>query len=319
MHAVRIDQLSHAYGSRRVLQNLSLQVGEGEIFGLLGPNGSGKTTLFRILSTLVPVSEGAVAILDHDLSSDLHAIRRQIGVVFQSPSLDKKLTVIENLRHQGHLYGLSGATLRARMLELLERGALMDRANEMVETLSGGLQRRVEIVKAMLHEPRLLLMDEPGTGLDPLARKELNNQLESLRKNHRVTILLTTHLLDEAGRCDRIGILDEGRLVALDSPDALRARIGGEMIIARARDPVALCEKIRGKFGGDPRVLEDSVRFEKANGHEFIARLVESFPGQIEAITIGKPTLEDVFIQLTGHRFRNGTSEEDRTVATPHR
>ncbi len=308
---VEIDGLSHSYGDRLALDEISLRVHPGEIFGLLGPNGGGKTTLFRILSTLIPVSKGRVSVLGQDLSADVRETRKQIGIVFQSPSLDKKLTVMENLRHQGHLYGLSGETLVARSVEMLGHVGLLDRSGEIAEKLSGGLQRRVEVAKAFLHRPRLLLLDEPSTGLDPGARKDLWDYLKDLRKQEGTTLLLTTHLMEEAERCDRLGVLDRGKLVALDSPDTLRSKIGGEMILARSRDATRLCEQIRLKFGGEPRVLDDTVRFERKNGHEFIARLVEAFPGQIDAITVGKPTLEDVFIQLTGHRFWNGVEREE--------
>ncbi len=295
--------MSHSYGDRLALDAISLGVEAGEIFGLLGPNGGGKTTLFRILSTLIPLARGSVSVFGHDLKTDAQSVRREMGVIFQSPSLDKKLTVLENLRHQGRLYGLSGKPLMDRIREMLDRVRLSDRANDFVEKLSGGLQRRVEVAKSLLHRPRLLLLDEPTTGLDPGARKDLWDYIGELKRNEGTTVLVTTHLMDEAEKCDRLGVLDRGHLVAIDTPDALRRKIGGEVIIARTRDPQRLCEGIAQKFGGEPKVLDDTVRIERAGGHTWVAQLMEAFPGQIDTVTIGRPTLEDVFIQLTGHRF----------------
>jgi ABC-2 type transport system ATP-binding protein len=300
---VEIDKLSFSYGSRKALDQVSLSVQSGEIFGLLGPNGGGKTTLFRILCTLLPSDDGSVSLLGKPVSSSSSDIRKQIGVIFQSPSLDKKLTVWENLWHQGHLYGLSGEHLTQRMSELLERVKLTDRAHDTVEKLSGGLQRRVDVAKALLHQPRLLLLDEPSTGLDPGARKDLWDYLSDLKSREGITILVTTHLMEEAERCDRLGILNQGKLIALGTPQELRTRIGGEVIIAKAQDPQDLCQAIKQKFGGEPQIFHDTIRWEQAKGHEFIARLVEAFPGKIDSVTIGRPTLEDVFIHLTGHRF----------------
>ena len=300
---VVVEALTHRYGPRVALDNVSLTVPRGEIFGLLGPNGSGKTTLFRILSTLVKPREGRVRLFNCDVAQERDAVRRRIGVVFQAPSLDKKLTVRENLRHQGHLYGLRGPALRARMDELLGRFGLSDRAGELVEKLSGGLRRRVDLAKGLLHRPELLLLDEPSTGLDPLARRDLGNLLEELRDKDGVTILLTTHIMEEADRCRRLAILDRGKLVALDSPRALKEHIGGDVINVSARVPESLSAQVREKFGIEAQVVGDTVRIERPRGYEFIPALVEAFPGEIGAVHIGKPTLEDVFIHLTGHRF----------------
>jgi len=301
--AIQVSRLTYHYGRRRALDDLSFNVTPGEIFAFLGPNGGGKTTLFRLLSTLIPLEQGDVEILGHDLRTDSERIRALIGVVFQAPSLDKKLTVAENLLHQGHLYGLSGADLRERSGHMLDRLGLADRARDRVETLSGGLRRRVELAKGMLHGPRLLLLDEPSTGLDPAARSDLWNYLRSVGDQQGVTVVLTTHLLEEAEKADRIAILHEGRRVALDTPDALRATVGGDSITIRSADPARLAADIAERFHVEPLVLDGSVRLEQAAGHEWIVQLVEAFPQQIESITLGKPTLEDVFIARTGHRF----------------
>ena len=228
---LEVENLSHSYQTRQALNNVSFDVSCGEIFGLLGPNGSGKTTLFRILSTLVPVASGTVRMLGYDLTTEVKSVRNLLGVVFQHPGLDATLTVTENLRHHGHLYGLSGRTLHHRIAELLENVGISDRATERVETLSGGLQRRVEIAKAILHSPRVLLLDEPTSGLDVTVRKQLNDYLRVLADTENILVLLTTHLLDDAEACNRVGILDNGSLVAIGSPDELKAQVGGDVIL----------------------------------------------------------------------------------------
>jgi ABC-2 type transport system ATP-binding protein len=301
--AIQVSRLTYHYGRRRALDDLSLSVAQGEIFAFLGPNGGGKTTLFRLLSTLIPLQQGDVQILGHDLRGESELIRALIGVVFQAPSLDKKLSVAKNLRHQGHLYGLSGDNLRVRSAHMLDRLGLAARSRDRVETLSGGLRRRVELAKGMLHSPRLLLLDEPSTGLDPAARSDLWNYLRTVRDQQGVTVVLTTHLLEEAEKSDRIAILHEGQRVALDTPDALRATVGGDSITIQTAEPARLAADIAERFNVEPLVLDGSVRLEQAAGHEWIVRLVEAFPQQIESVTLGKPTLEDVFIARTGHRF----------------
>jgi ABC-2 type transport system ATP-binding protein len=301
--AIAVRRVSHRYGDRTALDDLSVEIAVGEIFALLGPNGSGKTTLFRLLSTLIALQTGDAEILGHDIRRDAAAIRRQIGVAFQAPSLDKKLTVAENLHHQGRLYGLAREPLRARQAELLAAVGMTDRAGDRVETLSGGMRRRVELAKAMLHRPRLLLLDEPSTGLDPGARIDLWKYLGDLRSDQGVTVVLTTHLLEEADRADRIAILHQGRLAALGRPDALRAEVGGDAVTIRSDRPAELASAVRQRFEVEAQVVDGAVRLELPRGHEWIPRLVEAFPGDIQTITLGKPTLEDVFIDRTGHRF----------------
>ncbi|MBX3412666.1 MAG: ABC transporter ATP-binding protein [Pirellulales bacterium] len=306
--AIEVVDVVHEYGSRRALDGLSLGVEQGEIFALLGPNGSGKTTLFRLLSTLIPLQSGAIRVLGDDVRRETNRVRRKLGVVFQAPSLDRKLTVSENLRHQGALYGLSGSVLAQRERAMLERLALADRARDLVETLSGGLRRRVELAKGMLHEPPMLILDEPSTGLDPAARTDLWNYLAEVRREG-VTVVLTSHLLEEAERADRIAIVAEGRLVALDTPERLRASVGGNTITIQTAEPGTLAERIRERWGIDTQVIDGSVRLAQEATHELIARLVEAFPEECDSITLGKPTLEDVFIARTGHRFWNAARE----------
>ena len=231
------------------------------------------------------------------------AVRLRLGVVFQAPSLDRKLTVRENLHYQGPLYGLGGRELRERAAQMLERLGLADRQHDLVETLSGGLRRRVELAKGLLHRPPLLLLDEPSTGLEPGARSDLWNYLRQIRDEDGVTVVLTTHLLEEADRVDRLAILNQGRLVALDTPDNLRATVGGDSITIDSPEPAVLAGEVEARFGCPAKVVEGRVRLEQPQGHQLIARLVEAFPGRVQSITLGKPSLEDVFIDRTGHRF----------------
>ncbi|MDE3154557.1 MAG: ABC transporter ATP-binding protein [Acidobacteriota bacterium] len=301
--ALDISHLSYTYGDRRALDDVSLQVAPGEIFGLLGPNGGGKTTLFRIVSTLLPIQQGSVRVFGDDVASQAAAARRRMGVVFQSPALDIRLTVLENLRHHGHLYGLHGATLRDRMADVLARVRLQDRARDLVQTLSGGQRRRVEVAKAMLPNPALLVLDEPSTGLDPSARRDLGDDLRGLRDRAGTTVVLTTHLMDEAAGCDRVAILHEGRLVALGTPAALTAEVGGDIVQITTREPQALAEAVRARFAVEPRIVDGQLRIERPRAHEFVPQLVEAFPGAIDAVTFGKPTLEDVFVRHTGRRL----------------
>jgi ABC-2 type transport system ATP-binding protein len=303
---VEIEDLRHLYGDREALAGVTLSVAHAEILGLLGPNGGGKTTMFKILSTLLPASQGSVRIFDHDIRREAHHVRSHLGVVFQHPSLDPKLTAIENLLHHGHLYGLAGAPLKRRAQALLSRLGLGDRARDRVETLSGGLQRRTELAKALVHGPDLLLLDEPSTGLDPGARRDFSNQLVELRDQDRVTVVLTTHILDEAERCDRVGILHQGRLVALGTPDELKAKLGGDVVVIHSGNPHRLREGIRERFGCEPGLVDGSLRIERPRGHEFVRDVVDAFPGEVKSVTYGKPTLEDVFVHLTGRRLWGG-------------
>jgi ABC-2 type transport system ATP-binding protein len=297
---IRVQNLTHRYGDRTALENVGFEVRKGEIFGLLGPNGGGKSTLFRILSTMMVPASGNASVAGLDVVRDAAAVRRAVGVVFQTQSLDKALTVRENMRAQGHLHGLSGAVLRERMEAAAERLGLADRMGDLVETLSGGLRRRLEIAKALLHRPQVLLMDEASTGLDPSARRDVSRHVESLRERDGVTVLLTTHILEEADRCDRLALIHQGRLVAEGSPAELRSRIGGDVVVLETADAAALAEGVRARFHVMPSVVENRVRVEMPNGHRFIAEVVEAFPGAVESVGLHKPTLEDVFVKETG-------------------
>ncbi|HEV7301209.1 MAG TPA: ABC transporter ATP-binding protein [Tepidisphaeraceae bacterium] len=310
--AVSIEDLSYAYGDRTAIDNLSLQVPTGEIFGLLGPNGSGKTTLFRVLSTLIPPQSGKVTVLGHNLATDRDCVRRDIGVVFQSPALDKQLTAYENLACQAALYGLSGPVMKERIETLLAAVNLLDRAHERTDRFSGGMRRRVEIAKGLLHRPKLLILDEPSTGLDPGARLDLWQLLNDIRAQQDVTILLTTHLMEEADLCDRLAILMDGRLLACDSPAALKGRIRGEVITLTSAQPDALRDRLREKLGIEMERVGDALRLQRPRGHEFVPALIEAAPGLVDSVSVGRPSLADVFVELTGRNYRS-------EVATPNR
>ena len=316
MDAVVVENLTHTYPAKRpskvarqALKGVTFTVHEGEIFGLLGPNGGGKSTTFHILSTYFTPTGGRALVFSHDVTHEPEVVRRELGVVFQAPGLDRKLTVRENLKHQGHLYGMSGSSLKARMEAILIRLGLQERGDDLVEALSGGLKRRVEVAKGLLHKPKLLLLDEPSTGLDPGARRDLWDYLGELKKSERMTIVVTTHLMEEAEKCDRVAILNDGTLVALGTPADLKKEIGGDIISVETADPKGLRGQIEKKFGAAVQVVDGALRIERQNGHEFIPQLVSPFPGQITSVTLGKPTLEDVFIKKTGHRFWSADGE----------
>ncbi|HXK03533.1 MAG TPA: ABC transporter ATP-binding protein, partial [Verrucomicrobiae bacterium] len=286
---IEVQNVTHRYGDRTALSNVSFEVNKGEIFGLLGPNGGGKSTLFRILSTMMVPTEGRATIAGLDVGRQAAQVRRQVGVVFQTQSLDKALTVEENLRAQGHLHGLSGAVLRERMEAAMDRLGLLDRRRDLVDTLSGGLKRRVEIAKSLLHRPQVLLMDEASTGLDPAARRDVSRHVENLREKEGVTILLTTHILEEADRCDRLILLHQGNIVAQGSPRELRSRIGGDVVVLETADTQSLAAGIAQRFHLTPTVIDGQVRVEIANGHRFITEVVEAFPGAVDSVGLHKP------------------------------
>lgn len=309
--AIQAENLRLLYGQRIALDGVSFSVRTGEIFGLLGPNGGGKSSLFRVLSTLLPPSGGAASVAGFDVVRQARQVRSRIGIVFQAQNLDRELTAAENLRHQGHLYGLRGMQLRTRIDQILAQLGLLDRKDDLVKTLSGGQRRRVELAKGLLHQPSVLLLDEPSTGLDPAARLTLWNDLRALRDAGGVAILLATHLLEEAEHCDRLAILDRGRVVASGTPEKLKADIGGEVIVVDTPQPEVLRDRLQQRFSLQATALGGKLRFEHPRGHEFIPQLVEAFPGEIQAVRVSKPTLEDVFLHRTGRLFgENGAAVE---------
>lgn len=312
MNAIETERLTHRYQERVALSEVNLVIEAGEVFGLVGPNGGGKSTLFRILSTLMAPTSGIARVFGFDVRQHPAEVRRRIGVVFQSPALDKKLTAEENLILQGRMYGLKGADLKVRVEQALKRLGLETRAKDRVEKLSGGMKRRIEIAKGLLHGPSLLLLDEPTTGLDPAVRRELWSYLKELNNTSGVTVIATTHLMDEAETCGRIALIDQGTIVACGRPADLRGTFGGDIISIRAKDLDQIALQIEKLFGAKSTLTDGELRIEKQRGHEFIPLLVEQFSGALESITLGKPTLEDFFIGKTGRRINDGSVAQDR-------
>jgi ABC-2 type transport system ATP-binding protein len=301
--ALSISHLTHRYGSRVALDDVSLSVSPGSLVALLGPNGGGKSTLFRICATLQRASEGSVQVFGSDVKTESAAVRRRLGVVFQSPALDQRLTVRENLLHHGRLYGLQGRPLRAGIEDALLRVGLADRSREIVSRLSGGLKRRAEIAKVLMTRPSLLLLDEPTTGLDPGVRRDLWRDLAAIRASDGTTIVLTTHLLDEAATADHVFVLDRGRIVVDGAPETLTRMVGGDVIRLVSAAPADLASRITERFQAAASVVDDEVRVEHDHAHTFAAALVDAFPGEIRSVHFGRPTLEDVFVHFTGRRF----------------
>jgi ABC-2 type transport system ATP-binding protein len=306
---LKLDGLVRRFGERTAVDGLTVEIARGEVFGFLGPNGAGKTTTFHLLTGLLAADGGRVLIEGREASPTDARVRRRLGVVFQEPSLDDKLTGLENLRLGAALYGLSGRTAEARIDEMLALVDLGDRAGEPVERYSGGMRRRLEIARVLLHQPEILIMDEPSRGIDQATQRRIWTQLHEERARRRLTILLTTHQPDEAEHCDRLAVLDHGRVIATDTPDALRARVGGDVITIEADAPEAVATELNARVGGelrerrasDARVVDGRVMIEAPRAHELIPRLVESLPaGRLRSVAMRRPTLADVFVHLTG-------------------
>jgi len=317
--AVAVIGLTHRYLARRgenadrpaALDAIDFEVTPGSMFGVLGPNGSGKSTLFRILSTVLRPSDGDARFFDTSLVSQPAAARWQLGVVFQNPSLDAKLTAMENLRYHGRLFGMPRDAIDREAMRWLEELGLVDRRDERVETFSGGMRRRVELAKALLTGPRVLLMDEPSTGLDPGARIDLTSALRKLAESAEVTVLLTTHLMDEAEACDRLVFLHEGRIVGRGTPTELKRSIGGHVVelephaAVTAPEIEAIRDSVAERFGPwtertQPTLVDRTVRVEHDDGPALVAQLAPMLEGKIRRLTVGEPTLDDVFFHLTG-------------------
>ncbi len=297
-----VENLSHRYHDRLALDSFHLHLNRREILGLVGPNGSGKSTLLRILSTIVKPQSGRVEICGYDVLRHPAAVRERIGVVFQSPTLDRLLTVEENLRATAAFYGLSGRKLLARVSEVLALFSLTDRRHEVAQSLSGGLRRRAELARAFLHAPQLLLLDEPSTGLDPSARADFWQALEQLRTESGTAILLSTHLFEEAERCDSLCFLAEGRRLAEGTPAELTAQVGGDVISLRSPDPALACQTIRESFQLHPAERDGLITLEVQQAHTWIPRLVEALPLLVTEIGFHRPTLADAYRKLTSPR-----------------
>jgi ABC-2 type transport system ATP-binding protein len=298
---LRVTGLTRRFGARVALDGLSFEVAPGEVFGLLGPNGAGKTTAFRLLSGVLPPDAGTLEIDGRAVSAASPAYRARLGVVFQDPSLDLKLTGRENLRLGAALYGLPRGVSEPRIAEALRVMDLGARADEATAKYSGGMRRRIEIARVLLHDPDVILLDEPGRGVDPDALRRIWDELSARKASRGTSLVVTTHQPEEAERCDRIALLDGGRVTATGTPDELRARVAGDVVRVRGERPEELAETIRARLGLAGAVLEGDVVLEAARGHEVVPRVVELFPpGRLASVATSRPTLADVFAKLTG-------------------
>jgi ABC-2 type transport system ATP-binding protein len=298
---LRLDGLVRRFGDRVAVDGLTVEVGRGEAFGFLGPNGAGKTTTFHLLTGLIAADGGAIYLDGQPAAPTDPRVRRRLGVVFQEPSLDDQLTGLENLRLGAALYGLTGRAAETRIAELLELVELTDRAHEPTGRYSGGMRRRLEIARVLLHQPEILIMDEPSRGIDTATQRRIWAQLDELKQRRRLTILLTTHQPDEAEKCDRLAVLDHGRVIAEGTPEALRRRVGGDVITLETDGPDEVAAEVTREFAIATRVVDGRVVLETPRGHELIPRLVEALPpGRLSSVSMRRPTLGDVFVHLTG-------------------
>ncbi len=294
-----VESVTHRYGPLVALDDFTMHLNRREIVGLLGPNGSGKSTLLRLISTMVKAQTGRVEVCGFDAAKHAQAVRSRIGVVFQTATLDKLLTIEENLLACGCFYGMSGRTLHERVRSAMQQLGIDDRRDELGKTLSGGLQRRAEIARALLHEPQLLILDEPTTGLDPVAREDFWTAIEGLREKKSTAIVVSTHLFEEAERCDSLILLDKGLRVAEGTPEELKAMIGGQVIELKAREAVAALDILKQQFEVPMRIVDGVIWVEAEEAHRLIPRLVDALPGEVLSIGLHEPTLADVFRKVT--------------------
>ncbi|MDD5251198.1 MAG: ATP-binding cassette domain-containing protein [Patescibacteria group bacterium] len=310
---IRTDRLTKRFGDFTAVDNLSFEVQEGEIFGFLGPNGAGKSTTIAILTTLLMPTSGTARVNGWDVTRDRDAVRRAIGIVFQDPSLDDRLTAEENLRFHARLYGVPAKEYSERLKTVLNLVELWDRRNALVRTFSGGMKRRLEIARGLIHYPRLLFLDEPTLGLDPQTRAKLWDYILDLRRRHAMTIFMTTHYMNEAEYCDRIAIVDRGRLQALDTPTELKHLVGDDVISLVPTDAVAAADEIKSAFGLEPHPVGENLEVHVTDGEAYLPKLLSGLKSNIKSVTLREPTIEDVFLKLTGRGLRDAdASATDR-------
>ncbi len=307
---IKVEDLARNFNGLWAVNGVSFGVQEGEIFGFLGPNGAGKTTTIRMLCTLIQASRGRAWIAGYDVFKQQTEVRRSLGIIFQDPSLDDRLTAYENLKFHAIIYKVPRKERIPRIDRVLEMTELGDRRNDLVRYFSGGMKRRLEIARGLLHEPKVLFLDEPTLGLDPQTRSRIWHYLRDLRMKKKITLFLTTHYMDEAENCDRIAVIDYGKIIALDTPDNLKHVVKGDIVTVRTEDDSTaereLAEKYRVVVKRDP----SGLHFEIDKGEEFIPRLVKDFSVPISAVSVRRPTLDDVFIKLTGREIREETASE---------
>jgi ABC-2 type transport system ATP-binding protein len=317
--AVWTRGLAKSFGEVQAVCGIDFEVAPGEIFGFLGPNGAGKTTTIGMLCTLVRPSGGEARVAGHDVAAERDDVRRNIGLVFQDPTLDGYLTGEENLRFHAELYGVPRALARERMAAVLEMVGLWDRRDDLVNTYSGGMRRRLEIARGLLHSPRVLFLDEPTIGLDPQTRSSIWGYIKELKRREEITIFLTTHYMDEAEYCDRIAIMDQGRIVVLDTPESLKASVGKDRVQITTTDDEAAIAALRERFGIDAVIAEGEVTFSVPEGEQFVPRLFAELGVPITGVSVTRPSLDDVFMSYTGTTIRDAEaagSDPFRQMAT---
>jgi len=314
--AISVRGLVKRYGPIEAVRGIDLDVRRGEIFGFLGPNGAGKSTTISVLCTLLRATSGTASVAGIDVARDPDAVRACIGLVFQDPSLDEQLTARENLAFHAMVYGVPRSERRRRIDLALDMVELAERGDSLVRTFSGGMKRRLEIARGMLHEPEVLFLDEPTLGLDPQTRSHIWGYVEQLRATGDITIFMTTHYMDEAEYCDRIAIIDHGRIAALGSPEQLKEGVGGDVVTVSTSDNARAVEEIAQRLGVQPVVDDGSLRIEVADGAEFVPRLVRSLTVMVQSVTIRRPSLDDVFIKLTGHAIRDEEADPQAMMRT---
>jgi len=316
--AVIVDDLHKSFDDLVAVDGVTFDVAPGESFGFLGPNGAGKSTTINILCTLLRPTSGSASVAGFDVATRPHDVRRHIGLVFQDPTLDEYLTAEENLRFHAELYGVPQETSEQRLKDVLEMVELWERRKSIVNTFSGGMRRRLEIARGLLHSPRVLFLDEPTVGLDPQTRAHIWSYIEELRKREAITIFLTTHYMDEAEHCDRIAIIDHGNIVAIDSPEALKASVGQDRVELKTADDETTMQQLRDIFDLEPTTSEGAVRFYVAGGDRFIPRLFAELTVPILSVSVAQPTLDDVFMSYTGRTIRDAeATASERMAANP--
>jgi ABC-2 type transport system ATP-binding protein len=302
---ITVSGLTKRYGDVEAVRGIDFQVARGETFGFLGPNGAGKTTTIKILCTLANATSGRAYVAGHDAGSERDAVRRNIGLVFQDTTLDSYLTAEQNLRFHAELYGVPRAAVAPRMRQVMDMVGLWDRKDSLVSTFSGGMKRRLEIARGLLHAPRVLFLDEPTVGLDPQTRSSIWAYINDLKRREDITIFLTTHYMDEAEHCDRIAIIDHGKIVAIDTPEALKASVGKDRVQIQTEDNKAAIAALDASFGLEAGIHEGAVTFSVAAGEQFVPRLFAEFPVAIKSVSVSRPSLDDVFMSYTGTTIRD--------------
>jgi len=302
---VSVSGLAKNYGEVRAVCGIDFEVAAGETFGFLGPNGAGKTTTIKILCTLARPSAGSAQVAGHDVVRERDSVRRNIGLVFQDTTLDNYLTGAQNLRFHAALYGVPAAAVEPRMRQVMEMVGLWDRRDSLVMTYSGGMQRRLEIARGLLHAPRVLFLDEPTVGLDPQTRASIWEYINELKRREDITIFLTTHYMDEAENCDRIAIIDHGKIVAIDTPEALKASVGKDRVQIHTADDAAAIAELARDFEIEAAIHEGAVTFSVASGEHFVPRLFAGLSVPIQTVSVSRPSLDDVFMSYTGKTIRD--------------